>query len=796
VSAQGIDPDPAKSLGDSFDADPNDTSLSLAATDSKGRWTFTLCVHEERTIERGDLTLHFPRGCVSSNVSCSVRRIGISDELADWGDTFVRQRLTSSADACSDIWVLEPHGLTFEPRALPTLSLRLGTTSNTQTFVRIESTYPLPLSSHWKAVPGGDFEDGMGKISLTGFSCFAVACCEVDCFISTQRVSAQDTDARVFFGAVPSTKGDLAKLSGAHARLRSSLASVSDDYECHQFLSTVMLADKVSYKLQFDEARKALSFKWNHLADGEALFGNQLLLCLNPKMTFGDLSGFPSGQLKLSARLTRASPCALRPCHAALLASEQSGTDATRLPRRLEDWTGDHLKVFLSAYPNAGSYNQDALHATGGVLHLRATGSMLIEENDLVAYLRRESEALTELDAQMVVKDLSHFVDREYDVRIEFRTIAAALPSVPAQQPKPEVQPPAAQPRKISFDVQDAEGTSVKLIEGRFASFAELKSSVEALKFFDPAIDYEHAKRWVALRNDAELQQACEAAVSDHGAPDPFRVRLRVTARNLGEPSDAVPKDQCEWAAFISHHQAVASHSVLWLGSEIERRLEREGKRLTKVWIDKKERATEEGMRQGVRRSCNFVLLMTKDVLARDWCVKETRDALKYRKNVILVFQTDERIGGVRGSFSDYYGPELKKAFPHPDDYAWLTRNSYVQCHDRGQHIDVMFRDEKCKNGILDQMDLEDSTVSPLSASSHISGPCRWLCSRTPPSLYFAGLHSTRAWRFRQACRGTGPGARSYGTRSAGERLGGQQPAVSQAERASGSRCASRPRLA
>ncbi len=43
------------------------------------------------------------------------------------------------------------------------------------------------------------------------------------------------------------------------------------------------------------------------------------------------------------------------------------------------------------------------------------------------------------------------------------------------------------------------------------------------------------------------------------------------------------------------------THQVLYLGSEIEKRLKIEGKRLCKVWIDKKQRATVEGMHEGVR---------------------------------------------------------------------------------------------------------------------------------------------------------------------------------------------------
>jgi hypothetical protein len=76
-------------------------------------------------------------------------------------------------------------------------------------------------------------------------------------------------------------------------------------------------------------------------------------------------------------------------------------------------------------------------------------------------------------------------------------------------------------------------------------------------------------------------------------------------------------------------------------------------------------------------------------VLRRPFCVNEIRMALQYRKNVILVFQTSKDFGGVPGGFAEFYGPELKKAFPHPADYSWLTRNSYVQFYDRGRHVKV-----------------------------------------------------------------------------------------------------------
>jgi hypothetical protein len=123
-------------------------------------------------------------------------------------------------------------------------------------------------------------------------------------------------------------------------------------------------------------------------------------------------------------------------------------------------------------------------------------------------------------------------------------------------------------------------------------------------------------------------------------------------------------------------------------------------------------------MNEGVRLSRNFILFLTKEVLSSEWCLKEIRNALKHRKNVILVFQTDKRYGGVPGPFSEFYGPELKKAFPNADDFTWLTKKSYVAFHDRAEHVDVMLHSEKCRNGILDQMEFEEAESTSLPSSS------------------------------------------------------------------------------
>jgi hypothetical protein len=182
----------------------------------------------------------------------------------------------------------------------------------------------------------------------------------------------------------------------------------------------------------------------------------------------------------------------------------------------------------------------------------------------------------------------------------------------------------------------------------------------------------------------------------------------------LGAEEDSVPEGDCQWACFISHHQAAAT-LVRWLGSEIERRLEAEGKLLTRVCIDKQQTATDEGMYDGVRRSQHFILYMTKEALLSKYCLQEIEWALKHRKNIILVCQQDEHHGGVPGSFfNGHYEDALRQAFPNEVDVKWLLQRSPVYVHDRGQHADVMFHDAKAKAGILDQMPL--SSIRPVSA--------------------------------------------------------------------------------
>ncbi len=475
-------------------------------------WKFTIHTGklEAYTANCGDLTLEFPAGCrleypagcVPSDVECTVRRIGRDGELADWGDAFVRERLTSWADVCSDIWVLEPHGLKFALHALPTLSLRLDATSSTQTFVRLESTYPLvPLSSHWEPVSGDFSFVSTGRVDLSSFSCYALACCAVDCFVWTEKVSAEATNASMFFGAFKSSEGLQAAYGSMH---RDCLQSVGVDgmqnYHAHAMKSNgatpLILASGVTYALKFPRNDFALedaslSLLWKHLAsDTKSVLHGPLTLQLAPETTFAQLPGFDRGELKLLAKLIRSEKPDIRPCHRTLL-------EQTRLPPRLVDWTGDHVRLFFSAYPDAHEYRPEALRRTGDVLKELTNGQRLMKTPKLVAYLMSESETLTETDAQIAVEDLSHFVHHEHSVTIVIRSR-----SLPVDD------------HELLFEVWTADGS--ERIKDAFSIASESFEALEQrltsrdLGYRKPTVQYLHGRTGEkrALGTDIELEQA------------------------------------------------------------------------------------------------------------------------------------------------------------------------------------------------------------------------------------------------------------------------------------------------
>ena len=63
-------------------------------------------------------------------------------------------------------------------------------------------------------------------------------------------------------------------------------------------------------------------------------------------------------------------------------------------------------------------------------------------------------------------------------------------------------------------------------------------------------------------------------------------------------------------------------------------------------WVDMHEaEITVEGMRQGVRDSDVFLLVLTARVLSRPYCLLELREALRCGKPVQLLVEEDPRFG-------------------------------------------------------------------------------------------------------------------------------------------------------
>ena len=58
-----------------------------------------------------------------------------------------------------------------------------------------------------------------------------------------------------------------------------------------------------------------------------------------------------------------------------------------------------------------------------------------------------------------------------------------------------------------------------------------------------------------------------------------------------------------------------------------------------RIWYDKDQDPSVEQMRLGVRRNKYFLLYLTEGVLLREFCRKEIRWALHYRKNIVLVWK-------------------------------------------------------------------------------------------------------------------------------------------------------------
>ncbi|CAE8587303.1 unnamed protein product [Polarella glacialis] len=62
-------------------------------------------------------------------------------------------------------------------------------------------------------------------------------------------------------------------------------------------------------------------------------------------------------------------------------------------------------------------------------------------------------------------------------------------------------------------------------------------------------------------------------------------------------------------------------------------------------WLDVEQDPTEKGMRHGVKNSKDVLIYLTEGLIESKYCQMEMRWALEFKKNIILVIETDERHG-------------------------------------------------------------------------------------------------------------------------------------------------------
>ena len=122
------------------------------------------------------------------------------------------------------------------------------------------------------------------------------------------------------------------------------------------------------------------------------------------------------------------------------------------------------------------------------------------------------------------------------------------------------------------------------------------------------------------------------------GDPAQRPTMSEVLAHRLLCPGAAGPEARREkYHAFLSHAQADASGTANALYFSYARLG-------VPCWIDmRQEKLTLEGMRQGVRDSDVFLLVLSKHVLARWFCQQEALEAIAAKKKVQILLEEDPR---------------------------------------------------------------------------------------------------------------------------------------------------------
>jgi hypothetical protein len=135
------------------------------------------------------------------------------------------------------------------------------------------------------------------------------------------------------------------------------------------------------------------------------------------------------------------------------------------------------------------------------------------------------------------------------------------------------------------------------------------------------------------------------------------------------------PLNEGKFHFFLSHCQSTGGDQCHTLYLELRARG-------FLVWYDQAmQQITEQGMTAGIKDSANFVLFLTEGVFSRPFVLLEIRTALKNKKRIILLHESDSRFGVF--NFSDDSIPEEFKSL--------LSDNESIPYRRRAWEKDAMF---------------------------------------------------------------------------------------------------------
>ncbi|CAE8653380.1 unnamed protein product [Polarella glacialis] len=159
-------------------------------------------------------------------------------------------------------------------------------------------------------------------------------------------------------------------------------------------------------------------------------------------------------------------------------------------------------------------------------------------------------------------------------------------------------------------------------------------------------ITEDQADRTVEDVSVSGLDEVGTVALSAAGAVSsevdtPTRVTSKVgTDAECSEAEDHGQHQHRHWDFFLSHKQSNAQDTVQNLMVILTARLPG-----VSFWLDVEQDPTEKGMRHGVKKSKDVLIYLTEGLIESKYCQMEMRWALEFKKNIILVIETDERHG-------------------------------------------------------------------------------------------------------------------------------------------------------